>query len=260
LRIGDAVVFLPSGKRSRVKSIEAFNAGARNEIQAGTSTGVTLATQVFAGRGEILARADEPLPEVSNRIRVNVFWMGKAPLQMGRDYFLKLGTAKVPVRLHHINVLIDASESGRDHDPDRVERHDVADCILQLRKPIAFDPTSSLEATGRFVIVDRYEIAGGGIIREALAPDAESSGEASQAHRGLYRGDRAPQDRAKALGFQGAVAVLAGESPVFDAAAKALEASLLERKIPAALLGTPAAAARLVETVSRNLPLARLSS
>ena len=146
------------------------------EVYAGASTGVTLSTQVYLGRGEIMAKVGEPQPEVSNRIRVNIFWMGKSALRMGRDYFLKLGTSKVPVRLHHINYLIDASENGRDHDPDRVERHDVADCILQLRKPIAFDAISSLEGTGRFVLVDQYEIAGGGIIREALpADDAEEA-------------------------------------------------------------------------------------
>ncbi len=171
LRVGDEVVFLPSGKKSRIQTIESFNAPVRTEVHAGWSTGVTLSTQVYLGRGEIMARVGEPQPEVSNRIRVNIFWMGKSALRMGRDYFLKLGTAKIPVRLHHINYLIDASESGRDHDPDRVERHDVADCILQLRKPIAFDAISSLEGTGRFVLVDQYEIAGGGIIREALATD-----------------------------------------------------------------------------------------
>src|SRR5690606_23235951 len=144
---------------------------AHDAVEAGTSTGVTLASQLYVGRGEIMARADEAPPQVSDRVRANVFWMGRAPLRMGKDYLLKLGTAKVSARLEHINFKIDASESGGEASKDSaemVERHDVADVVLQLRKPIAFDPTSLLEATGRFVIVDAYEIAGGGIIREGL--------------------------------------------------------------------------------------------
>jgi hypothetical protein len=160
-----------------VKSIEAFSAPKRDSVDAGYATGVTLSSQLYVNRGEIMVRADEPAPQVSDRIRANVFWMGRAPFRMGREYFLKLGTAKVAARLEHINFKIDASESGSEAGTEMVERHDVADVVLQLRKPIAFDPTTLLEGTGRFVIVDAYEIAGGGIIREALSDDARKAAE-----------------------------------------------------------------------------------
>lgn len=240
LRAGDEVVFLPSGKRSKVKTLEGFNAPARDAVEAGTSTGVTFTTQLYVGRGEIMARADEALPQVSDRIRVNVFWMGRAPLRQGKDYLLKLGTAKVTARLEHINVLIDASESGRDATGSMIERHDVADCILQLKKPIAFDPTSSLEATGRFVLVDAYEIAGGGIIREALESNEGGRRDAVQVHRALHLG-RGVEARARALGRKGTVAVLSGDEPALGGIAAALEAALLDGGTPAILLGLPQA-------------------
>lgn len=169
VRIGDEVIFQPSGKRSRVKSIEAFNAPAQSEVGAGHTTGFQLDTQIYVNRGEILCRADEVQPHVARRLRANLFWMGKKPFEMGRTYFLKLGTAKIPVRLGKINVVIDASETQGKQEKTQVERHDVADVILELQKPLACDRTELLEATGRFVIVDNYEIAGGGIVREALS-------------------------------------------------------------------------------------------
>src|SRR3989442_3226636 len=43
-------------------------------------------------------------------------------------------------------------------------RHDVVQLELKTRQPIAFDAISDSESTGRFVIVDGYDIAGGGII------------------------------------------------------------------------------------------------
>ncbi len=215
LHAGDKVVFYPSGKGSTVKTIEVFNATARTQVEAGWSTGVTLASQLYVGRGEIMARADEPAPQVSDRIRTNIFWMGRAPLRMGKDYLLKLGTAKVPARLEHINYKIDASESGGDGTTDLVERHDVADCVLQLRKPLAFDPTASLEATGRFVIVDDFEIAGGGIIREALSDDSRKTTEAAGATGTLWA--NLPEQ-------PGTVVFLAGSGPALDEAAAILRA------------------------------------
>jgi bifunctional enzyme CysN/CysC len=215
LRVGDKVVFYPSMKSSTVKSIEEFSAPVRNSVEAGYSTGVTLSSQLYVGRGELMARADEAAPQVSDRVRANVFWMGRAPLRMGKDYLLKLGTAKVPARLEHVNFKIDASESGGDTSADMVERHDVADVVLQLRKPIAFDPTSLLEATGRFVIVDDYEIAGGGIVREGLSDDSRKAAEADRAAAGsLWARETTP----------GAVIFLAGDEPSLDGAADFLRA------------------------------------
>jgi bifunctional enzyme CysN/CysC len=216
LRAGDEVVFYPSGKRSTVRTIEGFNAAARTSIEAGWSAGVTLSSQLYVGRGELMARADEPAPQVSDRVRVNIFWMGRAPLRMGKDYLLKLGTARVTARLEHINYKIDASESGGESGTDMVERHDVADCILQLRKPIAFDPTSSLEATGRFVIVDAFEIAGGGIVREALSDDSRKAADAERGATGnIWAREAAP----------GTVIFLAGPDAALDGAADLLRAA-----------------------------------
>ncbi|HUU33822.1 MAG TPA: adenylyl-sulfate kinase, partial [Vicinamibacterales bacterium] len=47
-----------------------------------------------------------------------------------------------------------------------------ADCVLKLGRAVAFDLHADLPWTGRFVVIDDYEIRGGGIVREAL-PDRE---------------------------------------------------------------------------------------
>jgi bifunctional enzyme CysN/CysC len=62
-----------------------------------------------------------------------------------------------------INVL-DASELSSEQGRQEVHRHEVADCIFETTRPIAFDLSHELEGTGRFVLVDNYEIAGGGIV------------------------------------------------------------------------------------------------
>ncbi len=63
---------------------------------------------------------------------------------------------------------MDASDLHLLDEKDRIDRHDVAECNLKLKRAIAFDLAEEIAATSRFVIVDRYEISGGGIIREAL--------------------------------------------------------------------------------------------
>lgn len=169
VRVGDEVVFYPSGKKSRVKSLEAFNAPMPDEAEAGNAVGFTLQEQVYVQRGEIATLGSEPRPEVTTRIRATLFWLGKQPLVTKKEYFLKLGTARVPMRLEQVTRVLDASSLAT-AEKTQVDRHEVAECIIRLNRAIAFDLADRIAATSRFVIVDDFEIRGGGVVREAL-PD-----------------------------------------------------------------------------------------
>lgn len=172
LHVGDEVVFYPSGKRSRVHSIEVFNAPSPDSVGAGFATGFTLDHQIYIKRGELAARASEARPKASTRIRVNLFWLGRNPFGTGRQYAIKLGTAKVPMKLEQVTRVLDASNlTGSEK--QQVDRHEVAECILRTDRAIAFDLGCDIAPTSRFVIVDDYEISGGGIIQESL-PDEQA--------------------------------------------------------------------------------------
>ena len=174
VRVGDEVVFHPSGKRTRVKSLEAFNRVAPSVAGAGESAGFTLAQQIYVTRGELATLAHEPQPVTATRIRASIFWLGARPLELGRSYTLKLGTTRVSVHLEHIERVLDASTLESVTDRTAVARNEVADCVLKLRHPIAFDRASELAATSRFVLVDNYSISGGGVVRDALHAEARA--------------------------------------------------------------------------------------
>ena len=201
--VGDKVVFSPSNKVSTIKSIEGFNVAPLTSIEAGWSTGFTLTEEIYVTRGEVLSHADTA-PSVSTRVRANMIWLGKAPFVAGKDYKLKLGTTAVGVKLHKINKVIDASELNHTLEKKDVGRHDVADVILETQQPIAFDLSADCEATGRFVIVDGYDVAGGGIITAAVSDDLRDlrnearlrdfnwvAGGVTAVHRAEHNGHRA---------------------------------------------------------------------
>ncbi|HEG42736.1 MAG TPA: adenylyl-sulfate kinase [Phycisphaerales bacterium] len=166
--VGDELVFYPSGKKSTVRSIEGFNLQNKESASAGLATAFTLDEQIYITRGQMAAKTGEKHPLVTSRLKVNLFWMGKEPMVKSKRYLIKIGTAKEEVQLEEIISVIDGSDLSSTEKKDRIERHDVAECILHVRKGIAFDLTEEIAATGRFVIVDNYEIRGGGIIRQGL--------------------------------------------------------------------------------------------
>ena len=171
--VGDEVVFYPSGKRTTIRSFEAFNRPPGATIAAGEAAGFTLQEQIYVARGEIATLARQPRPKLTTRLRVNLFWLGKQALIKKKDYVLKLGASRVTMRVEEIHRVIDASDLSASEQKQRAERNDVAECTLKCSRALAFDLADDLPATSRFVVVDDFEICGGGIVREAL-PDQQA--------------------------------------------------------------------------------------
>lgn len=196
VNVGDTVIFRPSGKKSRITSIEGFNEPVKTIAHNGDATGFTLEDEVYIKRGEILCRPEQKQPIVTSRFRANVFWMGKAPLIRDKKYKLKLATAHATVRLIGIVNSIDATSLSTIDKKVQLDRHDVAECIFETTKPIAFDTIDEIETTGRFVIVDNYDIAGGGIVtgseesQESWLDSHVSSREQRWEHGLVTRGNR----------------------------------------------------------------------
>jgi len=146
IRVGDAVIFYPSGKKSRLRSIEAFNRQVQSRAEAGSAVGFTLQEQIYITRGEIATLEHEPRPQVTTRLRVSLFWLGKEPMVKRKEYLLKLGTARVTFRVEDVLRVMDASTLGTTEQRNAVQRHDVAECVLKLDRAIACDLAEDVPA------------------------------------------------------------------------------------------------------------------
>jgi bifunctional enzyme CysN/CysC len=170
LNVGDRLIFSPTNKVSTVKTIERWNAPPSTQAQAGESVGVTLTEQVFVARGAVGA-LETAAPYELARFKARVFWLGRAAFQTGKTYKLKLATQEAECWIDSIQRLIDSSTLETIHRAEGfVGRNEVAELTLHVKRPVAFDVHSDIAATGRFVIVDGFEVSGGGIIADDNYP------------------------------------------------------------------------------------------
>ncbi len=229
VKIGDEVIFYPSGKKSAVASIEAFNAKPMRFATAGQATGFTLKEQIYVVRGEVAALAGEKKPQTASRFKAEVFWLGKAPLVKNRTYSLKIGTAKVNASLETVVRVMDA-DSLKVSRKDHLDRHDVAECVIRTEKAVALDPAGEITETGRFVIVDDYEISGGGIIRETLADEQRDVREKVILRNYKWeKGSISAEIRAERYGQKPILVMITGNKDVGKKAiARALEKKLFD--------------------------------
>jgi bifunctional enzyme CysN/CysC/sulfate adenylyltransferase subunit 1 len=167
IRPGEAVSFLPSGKTARINRIEAWNAPPKSEAAAGEAAGFTLKEEIYVKAGEVMVKSSEKTAvEVSSRLKANVIWLGSRPFGFDKTYLLKLGCARVEARLEKIERIL----GGEWRDAfNQLCQHDCGSVVLSLARPIAASCFYDNADLGRFVLVDGYDAAGGGIVLENLS-------------------------------------------------------------------------------------------
>ncbi len=174
LNAGDEILFSPSNKKARIKSIEAWNADQPVlAAHAGQSVGITLEDQIFVERGEVVSHVDGP-PMETTVFRARLFWLGKSPMKVGDRYHLKLNTTTAPVRVQAIEKVISTADLSSKAEA-AVPRDGVAEVVLQSRQLLALDPFDRNPRLGRFVLLDEYDTVGGGVINMEGYPDQRSS-------------------------------------------------------------------------------------
>lgn len=167
--VGDDILFSPSGRRAKVKSVERWSSRRAGPAEAGESIGFTLTEQIFVERGQIASHPDRP-PTVGSQFQAQIFWLGEHHLVADKDYVLKLATQEMKVQAAGINEVVNAATLETLAGQREVAVNEVAKVTLTLDKPVAFDVFGDFEETGRFVLVDGFDVAGGGIILAAVPP------------------------------------------------------------------------------------------
>ncbi|MFC6841927.1 sulfate adenylyltransferase subunit CysN [Xanthomonas theicola] len=156
VRPGDAVVVLPSARRSTVARV-LDGTGDVAQAVAGQAVTLTLADEIDISRGDVIAAAGDP-PEVADQFAAHLLWMDAAALLPGRPYWLKIGTRTVSASVSEIKHRVDVNTQER-LAAKRLELNEVGYCNLALDEAIAFAPYARNRALGGFILIDRQSNA-----------------------------------------------------------------------------------------------------
>ncbi|MBY4597461.1 sulfate adenylyltransferase subunit CysN [bacterium BD-1] len=165
--LGDEVVVLPSGRRSRVRALVTAD-GELASAGRGQAITLTLADEVDVSRGDVIAAAANP-PQVADQFAAHLLWMGDAPLLPGRPYWLKIGARTLAAQVTEIKHKVDVNTQAR-LAAKSLELNEVAYCNLSLDQPIPFEAYADSHALGGFILIDRQSNAtvGAGTLDFAL--------------------------------------------------------------------------------------------
>lgn len=167
---GDELTFLPSGARARITEALA------GPLEPGRAVGFRLDRDIGVARGQIAVHSPGHSKEspadlsafVTRRLRARIFWLGAKPLSTDRELVIRLSTQEARCRVEHVSSVIDSStlaEAPQGRVP-KIHRGEIAECELKLNLDLVVDP--AVDELRRLVLIDGYEIAGGGLLEGRL--------------------------------------------------------------------------------------------
>jgi sulfate adenylyltransferase large subunit len=161
---GDEVVALPSGQRTRVKSITAWE-GELARAHAPQSVVVSLEDEIDLSRGDMIAAVDAS-PRKTTRIEATVVWMHGKPLRVGATYLLKHASQTVKATVVELRSRIDV-EHLAENSAAQLGLNDIGQVVIETSRPLLADVYRESRATGSFILIDQTDngTAGAGMIR-----------------------------------------------------------------------------------------------
>jgi len=243
IRPGDDVLALPSGQRTRVRSIASYD-GDLPEAFAPMSVTLELEDEIDLSRGDMLVSPKNG-PRVSRRFRAMVVWLHVSPLEVGRTYLVKHTARQTKIRALHIRHRVNVNTLEQEP-ATQLNMNDIATVEFEAHVPLFFDPYASDRATGSFILIDTISNAtvGAGMIGEA-APDGQRLEAPELVSREIAQKRVSAQERYERHGHYPATFLLENQ----PALASKLERALFEKGFEVVHLDDEASRGALLDVV-----------
>ncbi|MBA3778366.1 MAG: GTP-binding protein [Chloroflexi bacterium] len=163
-RVGDEVVVLPSGARSRVASIELLRQPVA-EAYPPMSVTLTLDDDLDISRGDMIVGATAA-PEPLQDVEALICWMTGRPLEEGSRYALKHTTRSVRAICDEVIYRHDVNTHDQHVDASSLGLNEIGRVRLRTTAPVFCDPYAVNRSTGSFILIDEAtnDTVGAGMI------------------------------------------------------------------------------------------------
>src|SRR5690606_17470437 len=147
----DTLVTLPSGKKSKVLSIDTYD-GELKDARAPMAVTIRLEDEIDSSRGDMLVKEDN-VPMELQRFSAKVVWLNEQALDRGRSYLIKHTTqlARIDVYAVQSTRYLETLEYRPDNS---IEMNVIGQNTISPHNKIFPDPYQKNLTTGAFINID----------------------------------------------------------------------------------------------------------
>ena len=151
IRVGDTITSLPSNEKASVKGI-LFTDKNVEEAHVGEAVTISLDREIDVSRGSVLIK-DADIGSYK-KIKASILWMDDEPLEIGKDYLVKLGTKTIPGTLTKIDYAIDVN-TGAHIETENLSKNGIAVAEIVFAEAIVVDLFENHKTLGELILIDR---------------------------------------------------------------------------------------------------------
>lgn len=151
VNVGDEITVLPSNEKANVKSIHLLDKTV-DEADLGQPVTIQLDREVDVSRGCVLTK-DTAL-QAATSFEVTLLWMDDEKLELGKNFFVKLGTKLIPGVVTDIRYAVDVN-TGEKREVTSLNKNEIAVCELKLADSIVIDVFKKHRTLGELILIDR---------------------------------------------------------------------------------------------------------
>ncbi|MEE3420473.1 MAG: GTP-binding protein [Lachnospiraceae bacterium] len=188
VKVGDELTSLPSGEKAHVKEILAPEMSV-SEAGKGQPVTITLDREIDVSRGSVLAK-DADL-KVADTIMVELLWMDDAPLENGKNFWIKVGTHELPCLVTEIRYAIDVN-TGEHKKASVLHKNEIAVCRISFTDRAVIDTFENHRTLGEFILIDRisFQTSACGVIEKVHQGNGITDGNVTASLRAMLEGQR----------------------------------------------------------------------
>ena len=149
--IGDGVLVLPAGKKTRVKDIRLLDQSLPQAV-AEQSVTLLLEDEIDISRGDMIVRPEESAL-VTRQIDAMVCWLSETPLDPQRKYLVRQTARETKAAIAGIGFRLDINTLEQ-LQTSHLEMNDIARMSFRLAQPLCVDAYTRNRATGAFIVID----------------------------------------------------------------------------------------------------------
>ena len=151
---GDEVIVLPTGQKSKIKSIEKFDEKLNKAI-ARESVVITLDGDVDISRGNMLVKVNEPAQQLKE-IAARICWLDHQALIAGKMYLLQHGINRVKAKITSLDEKIDVQTLEKSAEANELKLNEIGWIKIKVAQPIFADKFVENPANGCFILIDEF--------------------------------------------------------------------------------------------------------
>ena len=166
IRVGDRIRVLPSGQESKVTHITM----AEKELESASnleSVTIQLSDDIDISRGDLIVKAEEPAPQSSQDIVLDVCWFNERALQPRNRYIIRQSATETVGIVRTINYRRNINTLEREPGVAQLKMNDIGEVSVHTASPVVFDSYRDNKVTGSVIFIDQdtNETVGAGIIK-----------------------------------------------------------------------------------------------